>query len=81
MEPKFKHDCDKCTFLGRHEPSDSDLYYHPTQGRSVLETIVARYGDEGSHYMSGWSFGDSVPELAEAERLAIAAGYAMPTPH
>lgn len=44
---KFEHDCDKCNFIGHFE--GHDVYECPQGG---MPTIVARYGDEGSHYSS-----------------------------
>jgi hypothetical protein len=76
VQPKHKHDCESCKFLGRHEPTNADLYYHP--GSPGGETIIARYGSEGSNYTSGWPFADGYPELQEAERLAKSAGYVEP---
>lgn len=52
--PKWKHDCDKCRFLGqtiggRHI---SDLYVCDTSGPDMSPTLIARYGDDGPEYLS-----------------------------
>lgn len=71
--PKFKHDCDRCNFLGRHEETDSDLYY--CRQYHKVPTLVARYSDDPVDYSSGLSFVATMPEIAEANRLAVAAGH------
>lgn len=82
--PKYRHDCDNCLFLGRltahshgwkdHRIQDYDLYVCARNG--VADTVSARYGDEGSEYMSGLLFAHRriVPELVEAKRRAEACG-------
>lgn len=40
---RFKHDCDKCKFLGHY--IDYDVYF-------CSETVVCRFGDEGHQYTS-----------------------------
>lgn len=66
--PRYTHDCDDCKPLG--EFGEYDLYYcakgHPT--------VIARYGDDGSEYLSGMSFVGKVDELTEAHRRAAASG-------
>jgi len=67
--PQFAHDCDKCQFLGRYiceRYGECDLYYCD-QGAAV-ETVVARYGNDGPQYTSGMAFVGSVPCLTEAHR-------------
>lgn len=62
-EPKFKHDCSQCTFLGRHRDDyEYDLYHCEKSG---LPTIIARFGDYGSDYMSGMVFG--IKEIKNGE--------------
>ena len=46
-EPRHKHDCDQCDYLGQYE--GADLYFC---GKS-LPTVIARYSDEPSDYTSG----------------------------
>jgi hypothetical protein len=48
-EPRFKHDCKQCNFIGRLD--DRDLYTCSQGGH--LYTLVARYGDDGPDYTSG----------------------------
>ena len=45
-EPKFKHDCETCKFIGHFE--GFDVYICPSRSPS----IIARNGDEGSEYAS-----------------------------
>ncbi len=70
-QPRFQHDCDDCTFLGRFE--DYDLY-HCDLG--VCPTVIARFGDEGPQYTSSiWiARQGTVLSLAEALRRAVAKG-------
>lgn len=70
--PQFQHDCDKCTFLGRH--GDNDLYFCGQEGFTSNPTVIARYSSEPSHYQSGLPGADVIEELAEAKRRAIAVG-------
>lgn len=67
--PRFKHDCDRCRFLGRwrgkvYEESeteqDYDLYVCQSTGKEpysrgpvFLDSWLARYSDDGSEYISG----------------------------
>jgi hypothetical protein len=72
--PRYTHTCPDCTFLGQHK--DYDLYYCPQGG---MDTVIARFGGDGSAYASGLNFADAVPELAEAKRLATELGL-LPAP-
>lgn len=56
--PEYEHDCDNCIFLGNLAlpPIDAlaknyDLYVCEMDG--ILQTIVARYSDNPSDYISG----------------------------
>ena len=53
--PKFTHDCTICVFLGTVQIArkDYDLYYHP----GSMETVIARFGNDGPEYLSGMSSG------------------------
>ena len=86
--PKFQHDCKSCTFLGRAEYGDQvyDLYYC-TQG-GVLPTLIARYSDKGSEYISGIGFSEPYmgidnkiqpphPAMAMARLLALSKGLPL----
>ena len=70
--PQFQHDCDHCHFLGHHE--GHDLYVC----QSAHPTVIARYGDDGSEYLSGLPAVGHEPLLTEAARLAVAAGLLDP---
>ena len=50
-KPRYKHDCNKCHFLGQYEKYD--LYFCPKE-----PTVVARYSNEGDgyNYNSGMVF-------------------------
>ena len=47
MKPKWEHDCTSCNYLGttNQERGKSDWY-------ECGESVIARYGDEGSQYWS-----------------------------
>lgn len=57
MQPKFKHDCEACTFLGHFY--DHDVYQCGT-------SLIARYSDEGHEYHS-WLRGVFVDMLGNPE--------------
>jgi len=65
--PKYKHDCERCVFLGRYtntskgRKGESDLYYCAGE-----PTAIERYGDEGSNYYSGLCFMNANPAIKEA---------------
>jgi len=67
MQPKFKHDCSACTFLGHFNEND---LYHCTQ--SVSPTVIARYGDNGSAYSSGLVFAERAAHGSELYALRVA---------
>ena len=60
-EPLYEHDCKSCIFLGAL--IDYDLYYCGKQGDI---TVIARYSDEPSEYLSGWGTMMSPLLIAEA---------------
>ena len=66
---RYEHDCEKCKPLGEFQ--EFDLYF--CEQALGGKTVIARSGPEGE-YVSGMSFADSMPELGEAKRRAIAAG-------
>lgn len=45
-KPKFKHDCDRCKFLGH--VYGCDMYSCPAE----LGTVLVRYGNDGPEYSS-----------------------------
>ena len=69
---RFKHDCDRCKPLGEH--GDADLYFCDQGGVGL--TVIARYG-EGADYTSGLNLTPYIPDLAEAKRRAIEAGFLL----
>jgi len=68
-QPKFIHDCEVCVFLGHHD--NHDLYYHPDM---VMDTLIARFGDEVPRYTSGIPLFCRYPPIIKAGNLAVAAG-------
>lgn len=62
----YKHDCDKCVFLGVFH-GDERVYDGYFCNQNSISTVIARFGDEGSQYLSGLGF-DHV--LREIETLA-----------
>ena len=73
--PQYQHDCDECLFLGRFK--GNDLYYHPSDN---WPTVIARHGDDGPDYISGFAFCRTVPELSEALFRAAERGLIAPKP-
>lgn len=69
----YKHDCDKCVFLGHYH--EHDLYVCPNG-----PTVLGRFGDIGYEYLSGLLFatpsGNDV--LYEAKTRAISKGLLNP---
>lgn len=64
-KPRWRHDCERCTFLGRF--NQFDLYHC---GQSNFPTVIARFSDEGPDYLSGMVFANVSVPLREAKRLA-----------
>lgn len=48
MTPRYKHDCNRCVYLGHLQ--EFDLYACPQGGNP---TIVARFSSKGGDYFSG----------------------------
>ena len=67
---RYKHDCDRCIYLGRWD--EYDLYFCADD--LLGPTVVARYSSHGPDYASGLRVAAMIPELAEARTRAIAAG-------
>lgn len=74
-KPQYKHNCDKCRFLGPHE--DLDLYFCLQGGG--LPTVIARYGDNEPDYKSGLHTADYDDDLGEARKRAVEAGFLAST--
>jgi len=72
-QPNYQHDCDSCQYLGKYY--GKDLYACIKNNK--IETIIARYGNEGSQYVSGLIFAlkKSIPALEEALARALSKGY------
>lgn len=80
--PNFKHDCEKCVFLGKHLFRDNftvgvdpdivrvcDLYVCPQEGSP---TVIVRFSDDGADYKSGLTNVHIC--IKEAEKRAFDAG-------
>jgi len=72
----YKHDCDKCVFLGTLSVAGAlephDLYYCAQHG---IPTVIARFGDLGDMYASGMGFADGQDiSLTVAKVLAVKKG-------
>jgi hypothetical protein len=69
-EARYKHDCNKCVFLGNY--NEYDLYFCAIGNFMVEPTVIARYGEDGD-YLSGLRnvrFNDSRCPLWMAKQLA-----------
>lgn len=66
---RYTHDCENCIDLGEFE--EYDLYFC-LQGVSS-PTVVARFGNSGSDYLSG-IYRNSLHCLEEAKRRAVERG-------
>lgn len=68
MEPKFKHDCTRCKFLGHGTYLGTPVDWYVCQGR--IRTVIARYGNDGKEYSSA-GIGECVkPTMVEMAALA-----------
>lgn len=48
--PRFTHDCSTCRFIGSDE--EHDFYYCVRSELDMGGSVIARYGSEGSNYLS-----------------------------
>jgi hypothetical protein len=72
--PQHKHDCARCTFLGRFK--SADLYHCMQFG--TMPTVIARYSSEGADYASGLpSAHTGNPDLLAAKERAAARGLPL----
>lgn len=82
--PKFTHDCNNCKFLGCYdvpfqhqylvkESDVVDLYFCSQHGS--LNTIIARFDNEGQDYISGLCLIHLNPILEEGYDRAVELGY------
>lgn len=51
MNPKWKHDCPKCEYLGSMVVTGNMLDWY-TCGVDFQKTVIARHGDDGPEYWS-----------------------------
>ena len=72
MEPRYKHVCDDCKFLGHHK--DADVYL--CKG-SLGRTMILRYGDECSNYSSSPLF--CCVDFSEIDLFALYNGLELTT--
>lgn len=68
-QPKFKHDCTNCKFLGHAKDQD---WYSCKNEMLGSRSIIARFGDDGIEYKSCSLF--RCAELTSLERLALSLG-------
>ena len=54
MSPKYTHNCERCRFLGQVEEEGKivDLYWCPSATDLHLDSLIARFSDEGPDYAS-----------------------------
>lgn len=67
---RYTHDCTHCKSLGEH--GDADLYFCDQHG--AMPTVIARYGNSGSDYVSGLVLAGFDDDITEAKRRAQAEG-------
>ena len=75
--PRHKHDCDACQFLGVWDDKDRYDLYVCGQDK-VANTVIARWGSEGSEYVSGLIARESSYVLREAWLRAQLEGWRLP---
>jgi hypothetical protein len=80
---RYEHDCDNCVFLGQFENADLYVCAH----NNIIDTVVARFSDDGPDYLSGLTFAYAYGEdlsieedsdmksTFEAFKRAISIGY------
>lgn len=74
MSPKYRHDCERCEFLGTIE--GCDLYFAGTNHHGY-PTVIARFGDYSSEYVSGLNCAEiAFRSLAKQDRINKAFGIA-----
>jgi hypothetical protein len=78
-KPRFAHDCERCTFLGRFD--EYDLYFCGSTVSVTGTTVIARWGNDGPEYSSGLELAQAgkCPELIEAMSRAQDRGL-LPKP-
>jgi hypothetical protein len=82
IKPKYIHDCNNCTFLGRYNHKSGkkttvlDLYCHAHQ--DGWSTFIARYGNEGQDYSTAIVLNATKGPHQEAYKRAKAKGILSP---
>lgn len=66
-QPKHKHDCDRCEFLGRYEYEGQTYDLYTCEQLIGGRTVIARYGDDGPEYTSGMTIAKALAAEAEAK--------------
>ena len=69
----YNHDCDKCIFIDTIEVDD--VLYDAYAG---CDTVIARYGNEGYEYLSGYPSIGVCPVLTKVAQLAVTKGLLDP---
>jgi hypothetical protein len=73
MTAKFQHVCDDCRFLGHYQ--NADLYFCGPEGMpAVSSTVIARFSDEASDYVSGLPIGQ-IPLLDHCATAHLRVAY------
>jgi len=72
--PRFEHDCRCCTYLGQF--GAHDLYSCNRHGR--IDTLIARYGNDGPDYVSGFEVIPYNRLMTEAFIRASGLGHYLP---
>lgn len=79
FNPRYKHDCNSCIFLGQY--AIADLYACIHNGR--ISTVIARYSNRDNDYASGLSAvrEGGIVVLIEAFHRAVLKGYLPREPY
>lgn len=77
--PSYKSNedyCSSCRFLGGYL-YDGDVFdlYFCSDGLEDSATVIARFGEDGSDYVSGLDLAEASPALKEAKARAINKGF------
>lgn len=61
-QPKWKHDCERCRFLGRYEHMGDTYDLYSCTDATRGPTLIARWSSEPSLYMSSMAVAKSCAE-------------------
>lgn len=79
MKPRFKHDCDRCRFVGHLSIQDTggtgDVYVCPSE--RIEPTILVRYSDDPPDYSSMALFDSARRMFEQYPESTLAQAYAM----